>query len=115
MVVTGDADVSGGGTIAIQEPGLQTAIAASATAITVVGTHSDNLAFARSAIELAMRPPADPPGGDAAEDVMFVLDPFSGLSFGISVYKGRKKSMIAVDALYGDKAWQEEYIALLLG
>lgn len=115
VVVTGDADVSDGGSIVIQEPGLKVAMSAATKAITMVATHSDNLAFARSAVELAIRPPADPVGGDAASDVMMVTDPHSGLSFGISVYKGRKKAMIAVDALYGVKAWKPEHIALLLG
>lgn len=115
VVVTGDADVSGGGTIVLQEPGLRVAMSAATKAITMVATHSDNLGFSRSAVELAMRPPADPVGGDAAEDSMMVTDPHSGLSFGISVYKGRKKAMIAVDALYGVKCWKPEHVALLLG
>jgi hypothetical protein len=115
VVVTGDTDVSNGGTVVLQSPGLREAIAASATAITMVATHADNLAFSRNAIELAIRPPADPIGGDAASDMMVVSDPYSGLAFSISVYKGRKKAMIAVDALYGVKAWMPEYIALLLG
>jgi hypothetical protein len=115
VVTSGDDDVSDGGTITIQEPGLRVAIEESETEITVVATHSDNLAFARSAVELAMRAPADPFGGDAASDMMVVQDPFSGLAFSVSVYKGRKKAMIAVDALYGVKAWQPEYVALLIG
>lgn len=115
VVVTGDADVSGGGTIVLQEPGLRVAMSAATKAITVVATHSDNLCFSRSAVELAMRAPADPLGGDAAVDMMMVTDPHSGLSFAISVYKGRKKAMIAVDALYGVKAWKPEHIALLVG
>ena len=115
VVVTGDADVSDGGTVVLQEPGLRQAIPAGATAITMVATHSDNLGFARSAVELAIRAPADPLGGDAAEDVMMVTDPYSGLAFAISIYKGRKKAMIAVDCLYGVKVWKPEHVALLLG
>lgn len=115
VVVTGDADVSGGGTIVLQEPGLRVAMSAATKAITMVATHSDNLGFSRQAVELAMRPPADPMGGDAAVDSMIVTDDHSGLAFSISVYKGRKKAMIAVDALYGVKAWMPEAIALLLG
>lgn len=115
VVVTGDADTSDGGSIVIQEPGLRQAIPAAETAITVIATHSDNLAFSRSAIELAIRPPADPLGGDAAVDMMTVTDPHSGLAFAISVYKGRKKAMIAVDCLYGVKVWKPEHVALLLG
>jgi len=112
VVATG---IAAPGTIVLQAPGLQVAIPTSATALTVLATHANNLGFARSAVELAMRPPADPVGGDAASDTMMVTDPHSGLSFGISIYKGRKKAMIAVDALYGVKAWKEEHIALLLG
>jgi hypothetical protein len=114
VLVSGDADVSDGGTIVLQEPGLRKAIVG-ATNITVIGTHADNLAFSRSAVELAMRAPADPIGGDSASDVMMVTDPHSGLSFSISVYKGRKKAMIAVDALYGVKVWTPEHVALLIG
>lgn len=115
VVVTGDADVSGGGTIVLQEPGLRVAMSAATKAITMVATHADNLGFSRTAVELAMRPPADPVGGDAAEDSMIVVDDHSGLAFAISVYKGRKKAMIAVDALYGVKVWKPEHVALLLG
>ena len=115
VVVTGDADVSGGGTITLQKPGLRVAMSAATKAITMVATHSDNLGFSRSAVELAIRAPADPLGGDAAEDMMTVTDPHSGLSFAISVYKGRKKAMIAVDCLSGVKVWKPEHVALLLG
>jgi len=115
VVVTGDADVSGGGTVVLQSPGLRVAIPAAATAITMVATHSDNLAFSRPAIELAIRAPADPFGGDAATDMMVVRDPHSGLAFSISTYKGRKKAMIAVDCLYGVKVWMPEAVALLIG
>ena len=115
VVVTGDADTSGGGTIVLQEPGLRVAMSAATKAITMVATHSDNLCFSRSSIELAMRAPADPLGGDAASDVMTVSDPRSGLVFSLSVYKGRKKAMIAVDALWGVKCWKPENVALLLG
>ena len=115
VVVTGDTDVSNGGTIVIQEPGLRVAMSAATKAITMVATHSNNLGFSRGAVELAIRPPADPVGGDAASDMMMVTDPYSGLSFAISVYKGRKKAMIAVDCLFGVKVWRPEYVALLLG
>ena len=46
---------------------------------------------------------------------MTVQDPFSGLVFQISVYKGFYKAMIDVTALYGVKAWKPDAIALLLG
>ena len=115
VLVTGDAEVSGGGTIVLQEPGLRVAMSAATKAITLIATSYDNLCFSRSAVEFAMRAPADPVGGDAADDNMIVMDPHSGLAFSISTYRGRKKAMIAVDALYGVKVWKPEHIALLLG
>ena len=115
MVVTGDADVSGGGSIVIKAPGLQKAIPAAATAITVSASSATNIAFARSALELAVRAPAMPSGGDAAVDRMMVTDPRSGISFDIAMYKGFQKAMIAVGAVWGVKAWKDEHIALMLG
>lgn len=120
VVTSGDADVSGGGTITLAAPGLRVAIAASATAITVVkdGTTLDytaNLAFHRSALEIGVRPMEVPPGGDAASDVMTVQDPRSGIVYQIAAYKGYKKAMFEVSALWGVKAWKPEFIATLIG
>lgn len=115
VVASGDADVSGGGTITLNAPGLKVAIAASATAITVGATYTGNIAFHQSAVEVAMRPIAMPNGGDAAVDSMMVQDPFSGLVFEIAAYKGYGKSMFDVRCAYGFKAWKPEFIAGLLG
>lgn len=115
VVVTGDADVSGGGTVVIQEPGLRQAIPASATAITVSADSATNLCFNRRAVELVTRAPALPLGGDAAVDRMVVVDPRSGIAFDVAVYKGFQKMMINISAAWGYKAWKEEHIAILLG
>lgn len=115
VVISGDADVSNGGTITIGAPGLREAIAASATAITVVASYTANVAFHQSALELAMRAPAKPMGGDAAVDVMTVQDPWSGLVFELAVYKGFEKMMVNVGAVWGVKAWKENHIGVLLG
>lgn len=106
---------TGPGTITISSPGLRQAIPASATAVTVGNSYTGNIAFHRAAIELAMRPFAAPPGGDAAVDEMMVMDPRSGLSFVIRAYKGYMKSMFDVQCLYGTKAWKGDFIALLQG
>ena len=86
VVVTGDADVSNGGTITIAAPGLRQAIPAAATNITVEETSTRNMAFARSAIVLATRMPALPEGGDMAADRTMITDPRSGLSFEVAMY-----------------------------
>jgi hypothetical protein len=83
--------------------------------MTIGNNYRANVALHQSAVELAMRPLAKPMGGDAAEDVMTVQDPHSGLVFQLSVYKGYNKAMIDVTCLYQAKAWKSDAIALLLG
>lgn len=103
-----------GGVVILNEPGLRVDIPDN-NALTVGNNYTANLAFHRSAIELGIRPIAEPAGGDAAVDRMTVQDPVSGLVFTISAYKGYKKAMFEVGALYGWKAWKSQNIALLLG
>lgn len=103
-----------GGAFTLNDPGLR-AVIADNNAITIGNNYTANLAFHRSAIELGIRPIAEPMGGDAAVDRMTVQDPISGLVFTISAYKGYKKAMFEVGVLYGWKAWKEQHIATLLG
>lgn len=102
------------GDIVIGDPGLLVA-GVDANEITIGSSYTPNVAFHRSAIELAIRPPAMPSGGDAADDVMLVQDPHSGLVFEIAAYKGYRKAMIEVRCVYGWKAWKSANIATLLG
>ena len=115
VVKTGDTDVSGGGTIVLNAPGLRQAIPAAATAITVGNNYAANLAFSRNAIGLAIRPPALPQGGDAAVDSMILTDERSGMSFEVRLYAGYRKIRAEVAAAWGAEAIKEEHIALLLG
>ena len=71
--------------------------------------------FHRNAIELAMRAPATPAGGDAADDALVVQDQHSGLVFEIRIYKGYRKSMIEVAAVWGVKAWKKDFIHTIMG
>lgn len=103
-----------GGSLAIGAPGLRVALADDA-AITVGNSYTANVAFHRRALEIAMRAPAVPEGGDAADDALTVQDPFSGLVFEIRVYRGYRKTMIEVAAAWGVKAWKPDFIALLMG
>lgn len=104
-----------GGVVTLAEPGLRQAIPGSATAVTVGNSYTANVAVHRAALELAIRPMANPVGGDAAVDTMMVQDPWSGLVFEIAAYKGFKKAMFMVSACYGMKAWKTQNIAALLG
>jgi len=106
--------VAAPGTIALNTPGARVTIA-TANAMTIGNNFTANVALHKSALELAIRPPAEPNGGDAADDKMIVVDPHSGLAFEIASYKGYMKRMIEVRCLYQWKAWKPDAIALLLG
>ena len=103
-----------GGTFSIGSPGLRVA-ESNNDVVTVGASYTPNVAFHKAAMELAMRPFATPPGGDAAVDELIVQDPFSGLVFMIRAYKGYLKSLFDVQCLYGTKAWKSDFIAVLAG
>lgn len=115
LVVSGDADVSGGGTITIAAPGLRQAIPAAATNITVSATGPRSMAFTRDALVLAHRLPALPEGGDLAVDRQVVQDPVSGLAFEIAMYAQYRQMQIEVSAAWGVACVKPENLALLLG
>lgn len=115
LVVTGDADVSGGGSIVIAEPGLRVAIAASATVITTIAATTRNMFFHRSAIQLATRAPAMPDGGDSADDVMIVTDPVSGIAFEFCVYKQKRQVRYEVNLAWGVKMVAPRHCGILIG
>lgn len=114
-----DAGVAAPGTFTINPltqdgKGLKKALADGA-AVTLVGAHVANLAFHRSAIGLAVRPIAMPPGGDAAVDYQLITDPTSGLTVGLAHYKGRGMSRIELQAAWGVSAIRRELLKKVLG
>lgn len=115
VVLSGDADVSNGGTITLTAPGLRRAIAASATAITVVGNSVRSMGFSRNAIVLAARLPSLPEEGDVAVDRMLVTDPRSGMSFELALYPQYRQMQMEISAAWGVKMVKPEHVALLLG
>jgi hypothetical protein len=100
-------------TLVIAEPGLMAAQTTGDT-VTVNAIYTANTAFHRSAIELVMRPPALPPGGDIAIERMTVQDD-RGLVYEIAVYKGYLMNTYEMVTYYQAKAWNTKYIATLLG
>lgn len=115
VVKTGDADVSGGGTIVLQEPGLMQAIPASATVITTIAATDRNMVFSKSAIVLATRSPYMPEGGDMADDIMDIVDPVSGLSFQVAMYRQYRQVHFEVGLAWGVKVIAPRHTALLIG
>lgn len=115
LVVTGDTDVSGGGTFVIAEPGLRQALPASAVAITVIGATTRNMFFHRSAIQLATRAPAMPEGGDAADDVMLVTDPVSGITYEFCIYRQKRQVRYEVNLAWGVKMIAPRHAGVLIG
>lgn len=115
LVVSGDADVSGGGTITLAAPGLRAAIPAAATLITLGASYLPNVGFSMNALAVAMRPPAMPVEGDARLDSMLITDPRSGVTYEVSIWPGYRKVRAEIGLVWGTKATKSEHIALLLG
>lgn len=115
IVKTGDSDVSDGGSVIINKPGLRKATGANTRALTVAADYVGNVMFHRSAVELVVRPPAMPPGGDAASERMTVFDPVSGLVFEVAIYLGYGMNMIEFVTYYQAKVWKPDFVATILG
>lgn len=113
-VVTSGFAGDGDGDIVLAGPGLRQPLA-DGKALTIVASHTANIAFHRNAVELAVRPMAKPKGGDAATDSLTIQDPRSGLVYTVDLYKGYKKAMMDITVLYGVKVWKEDFVAKLLG
>lgn len=114
LLTAGDADVSGGGTIVLAEPGLRQAIPASTTAITLIARSYRNIGFTRSALHLVARAPALPNGRDSAVENIMLTDPRSGMSFEVRLYEGYRKMRAEVACAWGVKAVAPRHIAALI-
>lgn len=106
--------VAAAGTLVLNQPGLRGAIADN-NAITVGDTYTANVAFHKNAIELVMRAPAMPQGGDAAADRMTIYDEKSGLVFEVALYLGYGMNIIDITTFYQAKVWKPEFVATLRG
>lgn len=112
-VRTGDADVSGGGTVVLNSPGLRVAQTTNSSVIAPVAAFRANLAFHPSAIQLITRPPAM--GDDLAVSKEMVYDDVSGITYEIAEYAGFGQTTFHVRLAWGWKAIKQEHIAVLLG
>lgn len=99
--------------ITIGEPGLRKALA-DGVAMTLGASYTPSIAYHKSAIALAIRPPKAPVEGDMMERTL-VTDPYSGITFEIALVKGQRIVQYQVSAVWGVKAVNPEWIATLLG
>ncbi|HHE3465114.1 TPA: P22 coat - protein 5 family protein, partial [Pasteurella multocida] len=83
--------------------------------ITSFGDFTPNFAFDRNAIVLATRAPAQPTGGDSAEDVMFLTDPVTGLVFEVRVYRQYRQVKFEIGMTWGAKVINSRHLAILAG
>lgn len=116
MVTDGAAvSASGTGSITIAEPGLMEDVGNETTITQETNNYVGNIAFAQSAIHLVTRAPAMPQGGDAADDVMEITDPVSGLAFQVALYRQYRRVKYEVGLAWGKKMIKSEHAAVLLG
>lgn len=109
----GDADVSNGGTMVLNGPGLRAAITTSARAITTVATSTRHIAYQKQGVHLVMRQPET--GNDSAVDTATVQDPKSGLVFQLARYPQYMQSSWELRVLYGTAAPNPHLISVLYG
>jgi len=112
VVVAGDADVSGGGTITIAAPGLRIAMSAATKAITMIATFTGNLAVERSAVVGIMRPPLMPANPTISQ--IPVSDQFGMTYLLLDIAQYGMRS-IELHLAYGFKTVNPEFSALVLG
>lgn len=117
VVATG---VAAPGVITLAAPGLVQSIPASATAMTIGGNYTPNLAFSKSALQLVTRPPAmpvDPMGRpmDMADDSIMVTDPISGITFEVAMYRQFLQLVYHVRVAWGTGDVKAAHSTILLG
>jgi hypothetical protein len=105
--------VAAPGTMVLNNPGALVTIP-TGNALTIGNGYTPNVAFERDSIKLLARTPAMPDGGDTADDVVFITDPVSGLTFQVAMYRLYRRVKYEVGLAWGAWAIKSEAIATLL-
>jgi len=93
--------------------GLKQAVADN-TAITVGNSGIRYLVGHKSAIAFGMRPPAQPPEGDAAADRVIIRDPLTGIAMSFAVYKQFGQVIYQAELAWGGKVVRPNWLTNLL-
>lgn len=101
------------GDIVLGKPGNQVAWVNN-DPITIGNNYTGNFAFERNAIHLLTRLPELPKEGALGEHQV-ITDPYSGISFLLSIYPAYHMVIVEVSLAWGVKAVKSEAIATLLG
>lgn len=112
--IVGTGSTSTAGTLSINNPGLITTLADDVSG-TIGNSYTANMFYTRNSMLLVARQPAMPEGGDAADDVMTVTDPVSGLTFQVAMYRQYRRVKIEIGLAWGVGAPKPAHIGLLLG
>lgn len=105
----------GDGDVMLNHPGLTPlGVFANNKAVTVGANYTANIALQREGVELAIRPPALPMGGDAGQH-MTIADDQSPLVFDAAIYPGYLMNVLHLSCVYQAKVWKPEFVATLLG
>jgi P22 coat protein - gene protein 5. len=101
------------GSIVLGKPGLRQ-LQTDGKTITIGENYLGNFAFERNAIHLLTRVPKLPKEGALGEHEI-ITDPFSGISFLVSIYPAYHEVIVEVSLAWGVKAVKSEAIVILLG
>ena len=105
----------GDGDIILNGPGLAAELEDSVDVTLPAKDYTANMFFHKNALLLAARTPAMPQGGDAADDVMVVTDPLSGLTFQVAVYRQYRRVKYEIGLAWGVAAPNGKHGGILLG
>ena len=113
-LASGDSDVSNGGTIVLNAPGLTVAQTTNTSAVTVPAANwVANLAFHPTAIQLLTRVPAM--GNDMAVSKEMIFDEVSGMTYEVAEYPGFGQTTFHVRIAWGYKVIKPAHVAVLFG
>lgn len=107
-----NSDLSGGN-FTIGKPGLLSSHVDN-DAVTIGNNYLGSFAFERYAIHLLTRVPKLPKEGALGQHE-FITDPFSGITFLVSMYPGYHEVIIEIAVAWGTKAVKSDAIVTLLG